>query len=606
MEKNDKMDLGDRTVQSSQESKSDVESSEVVDDLSVAIEFIESGKPLVLNEGFLITDSGNLILSQYVDIGAEKLGHRPSAVVKFIEAKYGLEHALEIQVSAPNRFRDYGETFIQDDQEGCAKRETRTESPSRSYEEHDREQERALSLLGQKEVTIKSTKSPHSHCETESLAFGGSSWIFCTSIETTPYERSLKRAKLPCKYDHETVIRQPRKFSLALGEMFVDQWGPQGKRADSTHPGGFKSFHNSQVVLHGPVWYTEDVIGFLESRQSEPLYYIYALFLKHSKYQEQQEYRFVLNCETPVEIETLHLKITGAMRDSLAPPRTSGHVTFKRIEDASANSSSGKVSGPTPTHRTMTQTRNWSNNSRRTLRVEGRVAQEEIITSKQTIVLTTEFPADSVAHAESILEALSPWQGKITDSETRERRVEGEVTDKETNWRTRTFIISDTSDAEELFSLEERDNTAEILEAVGRPFTNFSSLPKEATEVLKALAHQAEFIEPNSKVPTMSACWNGIWVICNLYECYGDVVAYVGIEHDEFVAIALKQSEDTGAEGKILVGPNGTIAYVLTRGDEKHPGNRGRRDRLVFFPDEEARAAFKIFGWYPLHEDNSE
>ena len=103
----------------------------------------------------------------------------------------------------------------------------------------------------------------------------------------------------------------------------------------------------------------------------------------------------------------------------------------------------------------------------------------------------------------------------------------------------------------------------------------------------------------------MSACWNSIWVICNLYECYGDVVASVGIEHDEFVAIALKQSEDSRVEGKILVGPNGTIAYVLTRGNEKHLGHGGRRDRLVYFPDEVARAAFKNFGWVPLHKGNT-
>lgn len=598
--------LGDKSAPSAKEAKSNVESSTGADDLAAAIDLLEPGKPLVLNKGFLVTDNGNLILSQYVDIGVDKLRHRPSSVVKFIEAKYGLEYAPEIQVSAPYRFRDYGEMFIQDNQEGHALRETKTEGPPQSYEEQNREQERALSLLGQEGVTITHTETPNFQNETESLTFGRSAWIYCTAIETTPEERNLKREKLSHKYDHETVIRQPGKFALALGEIFADQRGPQGKRGDSMHPGGFKSFHNSQVVMHGPVWYTDDVLGFIESRQSEPLYYIYPLFLKHSEYRDQQEYRFVLHCETPVESETLCLNITGAMRDALAPPRAAGHVTFQRRKDSDADSSSGKVSGPTFTHLTMTQTRNRSNRHRRTLSIEGEIAREEIITSEQTIVLTTELPADGVEHPESGPETPTGREGEITESETREHKIAGEVTDKETSWRTRMFTIADPSDAERLFTLEEQDNAAKILKAVRRPFENFSTLPKQASEALKALAHQAAFIEPNLKMQTMSACWNGIWAICNLYECYGDVIASVGIEHDEFVAITLKQSEDTGTDGKILVGPRGIFAYMLTRGDEQRPGYGGTRDRLVFFPDEEARAAFEEFGWTRLQEDDSE
>ena len=104
---------------------------------------------------------------------------------------------------------------------------------------------------------------------------------------------------------------------------------------------------------------------------------------------------------------------------------------------------------------------------------------------------------------------------------------------------------------------------------------------------------------------TMSACWNGIWAICNLYEYFGDVVASVGIEHNEFVAITLKESLNTGAEGKILVGPRGTFAYMLTRGDEQLPGDGGTENRLLFFPDEQARAAFEEFGWPPLEQQGS-
>ena len=79
-----------------------------------------------------------------------KLRRRPSTVVKSVEAEYGLEHAANLQVSAPHRFRDYGETFVQDDQEGRAHRESKTESAPRLYEESTRDQEWGLHLLGQK------------------------------------------------------------------------------------------------------------------------------------------------------------------------------------------------------------------------------------------------------------------------------------------------------------------------------------------------------------------------------------------------------------------------------------------------------------------------
>ena len=602
MNQNDEAALDDKPTPSGVQSKPDVELSDVTGDLTVAIELLEPGKPLVLNEGFLVTDSGHMILTQYVDIGVDKRRHRPAFLVKSIEAKYGLEHAPEIQVSAPFRFREYGETFIHDNQEGRAQRKTTTESPPRSYEEQNCEQEKALCLLGQERVTIRNTGTTNSHTDTESMTFGRQSWIYCTSIPATPGERSAWRAKLPDRYDHESVIRQPGKFALALGAMFADQRGPQGKQGHFTHAGGIRSFHDSQLVMHGPVWYTDDVLGFLQSLQSEPLYNMYQLFVKHSKYRDQREYRFVLHCETPVEAETLHLYITGAMRDALAPPPAASPVAFQRLEGSDADSSSQKVVGPTPNRQTMTRTRKKSDRERRTLSVGGEVAQEEIITSEQTIVLTTEMPADGLEHARGGPEAPASGVGEITETENRERRIAGAATDKMTNWRTRVFSISDTSDAGKLFTLEERDHAVELLEAVGRPFVAFSTLPQQAAEALKTLAHQAAHIEPGVEVQTMSACWNGIWAICNLYECFGDVVASVGIEHNEFVAITLKQSAHTGADGKILVGPRGTFAYMLTRGDEQLPGHGGTENRLFFFPDAEARAAFEEFGWSPLEE----
>ena len=598
--------LDDRPTQGDQQSESNPELATATRNLGGAIERLGVGEPLVLNEGFVVSDGGMLIMSQYVDVGMEKLRHRPEIVVKFIESKYGLEYARDIQLSAPPRFREYGETFIQDHQEGGARRETKTERPARSFGEHNREQGRALSLLGQEGVTVKNTETPNAHTDSESMTYGGSSWIYCTSIGGMRAERSAQRAKLPRKYDHETVIRQPGKFALALGEMYADQRGAQPKQGHFTHAGGIRSLHRNQLVLHGPVWYTDDVFEFLGSRQFEPLHTIYPLFVKHSEYRDQREYRFVVHCEDPVNDQTLHLEITGAMRDALAPPRAVGPVTFEPLEDIEGDSSRLKFSPPSPTHKTMTRTRNKSGRHTRTLRIDGEVAQQEIITSEQSIVLTTKLPADDAELVGSGAEETTPGEGELIEMETRERRIEGSVTDKTTDWRTRTFTIGDTSGVDELFTLEERDAAAELLEAVGRPFAVRSGLPQQVTEVLEDLARQASNVDPGVEVQIMSACWNSIWAICNLQECFGDIVASVGIVQDEFVAITLSGSSHATAAGKILVGPRGTYAYVLTRGDTQIPGHGGAEDRLFFFPDEEARAAFEAFGWSPLEEEDTD
>ena len=595
--------LDDNPTQGDQKPELDSESATVTRNLDGAIERLAPGEPLILNDGMVVNDGGILIMSQYVDVGTEKLRHRPEVLVKFIESKYGLEHAGDIQLSTPPRFRDYGETFIEDHQEGRARRESKTEDPPRSFEEHTREQERALSFLGETGVTLSQEGNSTVHTYSQNMTYGASSWIYCTSIAGTHAERIVRRANLSHTYDHETVIRQPAKFALALGEMYVDQRGPQPKKGHFTHAGGIRSLHRNQLVYHGPVWYTDDVFGFLESRRFGPIHTLFPLFVKHSDYRDQREYRLVVHCENPVDAQTLRLQISGAMRDALAPPRSVSPVIFEPLEGVATDASALKVSPPSQTDKTMTRTRNSSRKQGRTLSVDGQVAQEEIITSEQTIVLTTRLPADGIGLDGSGSEDATPGGGELIEMETRERRIEGAIVDKTTSWSTRAFTIADTSGADNLFTLEERDHAADLLEAVARPFVAFSALHQQLSEVLQDLARQASKVDPEVEVRVMSACWNSIWAICNLQECFGNIVATVCIVHDEFVEITLTGSAVAGADGKILVGPRGTFAYVLTRGDDRLPGHGGAEDRLFFFPDEEARDAFEEFGWSALEEE---
>ena len=60
MDRNDEAAFVDKPTSSGGQSKPDVELSDVTGDLAVAVELLEPGKPLVLNEGFLVTDGGTL------------------------------------------------------------------------------------------------------------------------------------------------------------------------------------------------------------------------------------------------------------------------------------------------------------------------------------------------------------------------------------------------------------------------------------------------------------------------------------------------------------------------------------------------------------------
>ena len=567
-------------------------------DLRPVLDQLEPGKPLLLNDGFFLTDGGHLISSQYVDIGLKKLEQRPRVIVKAIEARYGLEHASTIRLSAPHRFREYGETFIQDDQEGKALRQRRTEGADRRYDEKNREQERALEGLGLSGITINNSGKADSHTDSESLTFGRSSWMYCTSILPVSDKRDVWRKHLPKKYDHESVIRQPAKFAQALGLMFTDQIEDEKKRGHFSHSSSIRSSHESQPVFHGPVWYTDDVYGFLKEFTSDPLYLLYPLFVKDSQYSVQREYRFVLHRETPVQAEWLDLSVCGMMRDALAPPQSSSLVGFEAADGESGSQYSQTVTSPGKQVTTRTR-RNWRS-EKLTLKVDGIVAQEQTIDREEVLELTIEAPADGAPESTDATRPATPAVSRVEERESYENEFEGEQVESAKMIRTRIYSVENAEGEEEFLAFEDRDHVEDILEAVRRPFTDFAQLPPEISAALMKLAEQVLTVVPDKEVEAMSACWNSLWAICNLYACFGDIVESVGIEQDEFVAVVLKSPVDGHAEGKLLVGPRGTYAFVLVRGDERSPGYGGEETRVFVFPDEKTRETFEEFGWSPV------
>ena len=557
----------------------------------------DANRPLVRHDGNVVTDAGHAVFVQYVDIRPTRRTERPRNLVKAIEAEYGLEYSPTLRISAPRRFRELGETFIQDHQEGRAQHQLREETVSPVAEERLTEQQRALSALGRHNVKITRSAATNTQSETESATFGKSAWIYCTSILPSPEKRKAWREHLPESYNQETIIRQPTKFAQALGLMVADQIGPQGQKTTLTHGDKARSVHDGQMIFHGPVMYTDDVLGFLRRRESDLLYWMYPLFVKDAQYTAQREYRFVVHCEAPVEQPHLDLRISGMLRDSLVPIHFASSVEFQAETGSSRTATAPVTTGPTPKTKTTTRTRRSNNRQRWTVKVRDVVEREEVIDREQVIQLTTESPWDGTERSRDAPDAAAPAAAEIAETETRKLEVDGVPVEESKFTRTRTAYIANTEGADGFFSLEERNEATDILEAAKEPFRDFCGLPPAVSAVLLRLVEVSRDLRPETEVHVMSALWNSIWAVCNLYKCFGDIVGGVGIERNEFVAVVLKRSNGVGARGKLLVGPRGTYAYMVQGGDDERYGHGGEDTQLLVFPDETTRRTFEEFGW---------
>ena len=578
-------------------------------DLTGAIELLGEGKFLVLADGFITTDGGHQILSQYIDIGANKQLSQPTVLVKAIESEYGLEYASDILLSVPRRFRNYGETLIRDKQEGYADRENKTETSQKAPEDSNREKERALELLGVEGATISSTGKKLVEASTESVSFGENALIYCTSIKPPESQRAEWRASLPEEYDHESIIRQRRRFALALGEMFVDQYRIEREQGKFTHNSGIQSFHAAQSVWHGPVWYTDDVLGFLESRQPDPLAFLYAIFVKDIKYQAQREYRFVIHLKTPIDEDTVSLSISGNLRSALVPPRNIEPVVFQRHSEVSNTDSPSEPVVTQTQSNIMTQTHRMNKRNTHTTSIGGDVVAEEVSHMERVISIKTKIP---VGVSPEILQNMKlERHAAVAERSQSEIKIEGKVVDRLDYFRTKVIHIEDSATALEGCltpdEQEDREKAEAILDAVAHPFEKgLYNLPEPQVEALKMLSRISSSLDRNVEIQVMSACWNSIWAICNLYEHYGDIIESVDMEGDEFVAITLKGSDDAGTEGKILVGPRGTFAYLLSCGEDKRYGHGGEESKIIFFPNKEVQDKFEEFGWKIQSSQDSE
>ena len=77
-----------------------------------------------IDEGAVLDDAGNLIMTTYIDLREDGSKTSIPALVKGCKREHALEDGETILISKPARFRKFGEKLIRDVQEGLAKEES--------------------------------------------------------------------------------------------------------------------------------------------------------------------------------------------------------------------------------------------------------------------------------------------------------------------------------------------------------------------------------------------------------------------------------------------------------------------------------------------------
>lgn len=573
------------------------------------VEASSNPKPFVMSDAQIALDGGQLLLSQYVDIG-KSLDERPDYIlVKGIEAEFSLAHSATILISSPHRFQDVGETLIQDEQEGRA-HNRKEESEKNEYVEERQEQEEALHQLGMTEVKLGPQTSRTSQNQAESYTFGGGSWIFCTAIQpTSDNEWQRLRKALPPTYNDYTTIHQPTKFAQALGLMYIDQFGAKGTDGKFTHNSTgtrpLVTMHDFLQVLHGPVLYTDDVYGFLKARQDATLAKVYPLFVKDKKHADQREYRFVIVGKDEINHRYEHLCVSGMMKDSLSPIGKKSTVQFKTGLEEQKEPQGEETPAVTPKSYSRKNSQTWRKEETRTrtIAVDGE-ERERVIQRREVIVtLMSESRVGGEFMSELEIEE-ERHAGNFIERSGEDVEVDGVPIENSKSETVRIGYIKNIEDADDFFSIEDKNEAKEVFESA----KNLGNQILDSPELRKSISRLFEVtFDPvhHKSVDVTSAAWHGLCALTNLHSLFGEIVEEVTVENQRFIAISLKPSQKFQANGKLLVGPIGTCAYVLRKGDEVIDGVGGEETQMILFPDEEAAQKFSEFGW-PIRERERE
>ena len=162
-------------------------------------------------------------------------------------------------------------------------------------------------------------------------------------------------------------------------------------------------------------------------------------------------------------------------------------------------------------------------------------------------------------------------------------------------------FINSIDGADDYFSIEDKKEAEEVIEhakTLAERASDSLELRNKIIQLFRATLDPAK----ENIVEANGAAWHGFCALVNLQSHFGDVVDEIHIEDQRFIAISLKRSSKSGASGKLLVGPRGTYAYLLRRGDESEHGYGGEESKLVLFPSEKEAEEFAEYGWLPLKQ----
>ena len=596
-----------------------------------------SGDLVWIQEGSVLDDAGNLIVTTYVDLREEGKRTPIPALVKGCRQEHALEDGETLLVSQPARFREYGEGLIQDEQEGLAREESVSvveETAAQAARRREiADMNEAHGLLGsrirrtrKKIYSSKGTKSRH-------LAHGKECWIFCTSIMPEDDDRESWKATLDKEYDHVSVIGQPAKFAEALARMVTEQIGPQGKdgwREDTTEGvEGARTKHRTQWVIHGPVVYADRLYETVTRDCDDRTRFAAPLFTKDSKYADQQEYRFVVLNEG-ADAETVLLNSSGMMRDALKPMerglvRAAPAQATESVGEFAVRSSSRTSRSERPLHErssTKERRREWEETRLETRGPDGKVLSSDSKrrgSETERIVTRDHEPND-----EDVVIAT----GKDMDDDG--ASLEHPVPELAQGPESRSRELSDDEISKELVRSEggrtdadrgDGDGTAMAASVTGRAYKSFEEMIEDpgfpvspsaetwqesacspvenarAYGFLTNLAFKVTRVKAENRRDAASASWHAVQCIRNIYARLGDIVDTVGIERERFVMIRLKMSGEHGAVGRIVISPSGSYDYCFQLEDTEQSGHGEVALGVMFFPMENDTEAFEKFGW---------
>ena len=595
---------------------------------------------LWINEGFVMDEAGNMIMTSYVDVRPPGSRTAIWTLVKGCRREHALEDTEAILVSPLERFREEGENLIRDEQEGLAAENTETvkaETPGEAFQRRQvTDMNEAVELLDSgMRITHRKTSRTVERSG-KHVSYGKEWWIFSTALmPETEEEWAAWRASLDPAYDYESVIGRPAMFAQALGRMVTEQLGPQGKDANLRESFGdeppVQSRHPSQLILHGPVVYADRLYDKLIRDVDKTKRLMAAIFVKSATHAAQREYRFAIFRNGTVD-ETAFLTVSGMMRDALQPSKTGLVRPAPKAAEATANERAGAATGAVDSRRPLYKRATVTERAtqREETRSESRGPDGQILSSESelresvrektlTRDLDGEEQVDDVIHvmAQEVEDGVQRGRNQelLPDGTAPESAASDEETVKEIAFEERASSDTGGGEGDGISVVHGAGRAYKTLQELFEQRLNDPAFPmggmsetwaEEALsqdEVLRmyrmvaTLAYKVTLVAVENQEAASSACWHAVQCIRNIYARLGDIVDTVAIEGERFVVVRLNTSEEFKAEGRIVVSSSGAYAYWFKRtGTEEIGHGHGPLGRM-FFPVGDQVEQFESFGW---------